>query len=286
MEKVVITGVNGFLGNHLSAYLSKNYTIIGVVREGTKQSTQNKFVNSFYESSDKSLENLFSTHKIFSVIHLATLYSAEGGFNKLISSNIALPMKLLELSEQYGIKQFINTDTFFSDHLYSYLKNYTISKKMAWLGLQALRNTVSLVNLKLFHVYGPFDKSSKFVNQIFNSLNSNSDSIDFTNATQKRDFIYVEDVCTAFETVLNSNNKLPVIKSIDVGTGYSTSIKDFVQIMKEMLTSKTKLNFGVLPSREGEIADSKAEVSLLTELGWSPKYTIKEGIQSMIILKS
>ena len=46
--------------------------------------------------------------------------------------------------------------------------------------------------------------------------------------------------------------------------------------------SITKLNFGAIPMRKGDVLESKADISYLNNLGWQPKTTIEQGITKII----
>ena len=67
-----------------------------------------------------------------------------------------------------------------------------------------------------------------------------------------------------------------------MGTGKVVSLKSFVEEIKKISNSKTKLGFGALSHRENEIMYSKANTSHFLKLGWKPKYTYKEGLKDML----
>ena len=67
---------------------------------------------------------------------------------------------------------------------------------------------IKFINARLFHLYGPSDKPTKFVNSIIQSLKNNLPTIDLTSGTQRRDFIYIDDAIEAFLLIiLNLNIK-------------------------------------------------------------------------------
>ena len=130
MKKILITGYNGFLGNHLLKELLKDFYVIGLEKNPNKQ-----FINKNFASyrSDSEIEYIFEENEIFSVIHLATLYRIENNsIGELLETNLNLPVKLMEMCNKYNVNLFINTDSFFNDekYNYSYLPIYTLSKKI------------------------------------------------------------------------------------------------------------------------------------------------------------
>jgi len=106
--------------------------------------------------------------------------------------------------------------------------------------------------------------------------------------TQKRDFIYVSDVVSAYSKVLNHVDELGQYSEFDVGTGEKTTIKDFVMKFCEIFCSihpecTSQLNFGAIPYRDGELMDVSVDNSHLIALGWTPQVDLDEGIRKIIL---
>lgn len=107
--------------------------------------------------------------------------------------------------------------------------------------------------------------------------------IDVTYGDQKRDFIFVDDVADAYIAALEYgiNNKFHY-KKYEVGTGNSVSVKNFLDTIKNISKSNTKINYGAIPYRSDEIMMSEADNLDLLALGWEPKFTIESGIKAII----
>jgi nucleoside-diphosphate-sugar epimerase len=286
MEKtILITGINGFLGSNLAKILSKDHQIIGLEYSLENLYRLKGFDFKIYSSKGVSLEKIFSENKIEIIIHTATVYRTKGdSINNLLTSNINFPIKLFELAELNGINAFLNTDSFFNnpEYDYSYLGEYTLSKRHCLDWLKILQKKTKLINMKLFHMYGPDDSSQKFVPQIINQLKNNVEKLELTEGVQKRDFIYISDVVNAFKCVIdNLNNIKNEIIEFEVGSGNPISIREFVEITANITQSKTNLHFGKLPLRDGEIMFSKADTTSLNNLGWSVKTSLKQGIKNI-----
>lgn len=282
-KTILITGINGFIGTHLYKYLANDYNVVGLT--STIKDNKNEKRIKMFDAEEKSLISLFNEFEIFAIINLATVYnSIDGNLNKLLNTNILLPIRLMELANEYGVKFFINTDTFFNNYSnYSYLGEYTLSKRhcLDWL-TRNVKNCL-LINMKLFHVYGPNDSKSKFVPKIIEELKSNKEVVRLTLGEQKRDFIYVTDVSSAYKKVLETNfNNNKLFYEFEVGTGIETTIKEFVIKLKKNIGSKSELSFGALPYRENEIMESKANNHKLIDLNWRPTYTLDEGIKKTL----
>jgi CDP-paratose synthetase len=286
-KKVLISGINGFLGSHLAKHLCTDFEIVGLEYSIANLHRIQKDNFKVYSTENNSLESVFEENNLFAIIHVATVYRRQNEpLLNLLNTNINLPVQLLELSNKNNVEIFLNTDSFFNNpkYSYSYLSDYTLSKKhsLEWIKLLAVTSTCKVVNMKIFHMFGKEDSPSKFIPFIVDKIKSNETSLDLTPGYQTRDFIYVKDVVTAFECVVNSVSKLDKYQEFDVGSGVSYTIKDLVLLIKDITTSKTQLNFGAIPYREGEIMDSKIESYTLNKLGWKPKYSLKKAVIDFI----
>ena len=286
MRTVLITGINGFLCSHLAKELSKDYKIVGLANSIKNLYRLKDYSFKVYSSSDE-ICTIFKENKIFAIIHAATVYSrSTDSIQNLFLTNILLPVKLYELANRFKVALFLNTDSFFNNakYNYSFLPEYTLSKKHALEWLKFLKGGCKLINLKIFHMYGPDDSSDKFIPQITEELKNNLPHIDITLGEQTRDFIYISDVVEAYKMVLQKSSLMETFEEFEVGTGKETSIKEIILKIKELTQSVTKLNFGALEYRSNEIMNSKANIKALCNLGWAPQITIEKGFKSMRVI--
>ena len=285
METILITGINGFLGSNLAQSIKGEYQIIGVEYDLTNLFRLKNTSFEIYSSLDTDWESIFKKHQIDLVIHTATVYKKnDESIKDLLDTNIFLPIRLFELAQKYNAKAFINTDSFFNidGTQYNYLGEYTLSKRHVLEWLKIISGSFRLINMKIFHMYGPGDAPNKFVSSILNDLIKNKEKISLTQGLQTRDFIYIDDVVDAYRKIINVIDTLKENIEIQVGTGKETSIKDFISFAKRITESKTVLCFGELPYRINEIMVSKANNSSLVSLGWQPKYDFKKGLSELV----
>ena len=168
--KILITGATGFLGSHLLQVLLKEKLEIIVLKKSFSntwriQSLLNK-VNC-YNIDQIPLEKIIKEHHIDIIIHTATNYGrGQVNYKNIIDDNILYPIRILESSLNYYPNiRFINTDTFFSKPQFfsDYLPHYTLSKTQLLSWLKLFSEQVSIVNMRLEHVYGPADSHNKFI---------------------------------------------------------------------------------------------------------------------------
>ncbi|NDL00436.1 NAD-dependent epimerase/dehydratase family protein [Photorhabdus bodei] len=289
-KTVILSGASGFIGSHLvQALLAENISVIAITRSKIARLLCNNPQLIWCEWLEvESCINYYKKNSdLLAVIHLATVYGREfDNFMEVESGNVTKPLKLLELTVEYNIPTFINTDSYFSKpHFnYQYMRPYIITKQHLneWGKLLSNKYGFSFLNMRLEHVYGPGDSKGKFIPFILDALRNKNDEVKCTDGMQRRDFIYVLDVVNAFLTILKSKH-LPIYSEYQVGLGYSILMKDFMEYIKACFPhSKTEIKYGALVHRDHEIMDSFADISSLSELGWRPKFDYIKGIQELI----
>lgn len=233
-------------------------------------------------------EKYFSNNTIDIIIHCATDYGRGSNvlITKVLETNLMFPLSLLEVALRHGLKLFINTDSYFNkpNQTYHTLLDYSLSKKTLNLWTEYLSNKVKVANLRLEHIYGENDNPEKFVESMIRNIAiENASEISLTYGQQIRDFIYIDDVCDAYLSVLYNYQKFAFhYLTFEVGTGRKCSIRGFVEKIKKISNSNTELLFGKLPYREDEIMCSYADTSFLNNLGWHAKVDIDVGLRKII----
>lgn len=292
---ILMTGATGFIGSHLlHAFLQEGYRVVVIKRITSNMGRISSELNDvvFYDSNDSSLECAFNENEIDVIVHVACNYGrTTKELSILIDDNVVFGVKLLDLAKRYLVKYFINTDTFFNNDKVGqkYLQAYILSKRMFIDSLSYFSDFVTVINLKLQHVYGPGDDVSKFIPWILEQLRNGIKSIDLSEGNQTRDFVYVNDVVNAYVTVLRHLPQLPRYSNFEVGSGTIISLRTFVEELSSQYATltgspTTKLNFGVLPYKDGELLTVDVDIDPLKNLGWHPSVQYKEGIKKIISL--
>ena len=292
--RVLLTGATGFLGSHLlKALVSKGYEVVVLNRSPSDTWRLKGFENTFksYDIDRVPLQTAFEEQPIDIVIHTACAYGKKGeSMQEILETNLMFGIKLLNTSISFNSKSFFNTGTFFNIGAlsYKYLNYYALSKKQFEEWLQVASDKIQVINLKLEHMFGEQDGNDKFTTWILNELKQEKPTIPLTAGTQKRDFIYIDDVVSAYLTCLEQAPQLKAFNDIEVGTGVLTPVKTFVTLVKSTLEKlkgspiETQLNFGALPYREGEIMEPQVDNSVLCSLGWQPKRSLEENIETFV----
>ena len=99
----------------------------------------------------------------------------------------------------------------------------------------------------------------------------------FGDGTQERDFIAVSDVVDANLAAINRGSG----KSMNIGTGEAVSVKRIYELLQGITSYKWDPLYA--PSRSGEVYRISLDSSKAKqELGWSPKTTLQEGLQTTV----
>ncbi|WP_066017634.1 NAD-dependent epimerase/dehydratase family protein [Endozoicomonas atrinae] len=281
--KILLTGASGFLGSHLAkAFVNSGYEVHALIRKETKLSRLEGYENKLiFHSRESGLDKAFDKNNPYkAIVHTATCYGRNGEKDtEIFDVNLKYPLDLLENAVLFDTKVFFNTDTV----LDKYLNSYSLSKKqfVEWGRNISERSSIRFCNIKLEHMYGPGDDDTKFTTNIINSCLNNVPVIKLTPGEQKRDFIYIKDVISAYQLLMECS-ELPSFEDFELGTGDMISIREFVETVHNITTSKSKLDFTAYPYRKNELMESKADIKKLAELGWKPKFKLIDALQETI----
>ncbi len=285
---ILLTGATGFLGSAiLEKLLASKEEVIAIKRITSSTARIRMFLPHpglhLLDINDKELAQLFKKYRIDTIIHTATEYGRGATpLYQILNANLLLPLQLAEMGIQYGVKCFINTDSFFNkgSNSYSSLLNYSLSKKSLLNWLEKLAENLKIINVVLEHMYGPGDNPHKFVEQMIVKIGLEKvPNVSLTHGHQRRDFIFIDDVVQAYLLLVEYGRSEDFrFKSFGLGTGSSIQIRDFVDQIKIISGSQTNLGYGEIPYRPDEIMASQADNSRLKHLGWSPMVDYCDGI--------
>ena len=282
-KKILITGGTGYLGSHFINKFHTKYEFIILKRSFSDVS---KLINSnnslkFYNLDKINLMEVFDENEIDFVFHCATNYGrSDSNKINILNCNLTLPVSLLQLSKQYNIKYFINTDTILDKGV----SHYSLSKSHFNEWFKIFSDEITCLNVRLEHFYGPNDDKTKFISKILDSLLNNSEQIDLTKGDQIRYFLHIEDVLDAFDIIISNISEINNgYHDIDLGSVEGISIKDVCFKLKELTKNKrTFLNFGALDYRKNEIMNPQLNLKFILDLGWRSKISLENGLKAIV----
>jgi nucleoside-diphosphate-sugar epimerase len=142
-------------------------------------------------------------------------------------------------------------------------------------------------DVALESIYGEDDDPDKFITRAIIACLNNAESLPLTPGEQKRDFIYVEDAVEALVTLvkhytsLHSDTTVPY-QRYSVGSGMAITIREVMQLIRQLSGSHTQLAFGAVTYRPHEVMFSQADLTKMRALGWSPRFSLEDGLKRTV----
>lgn len=286
MSTILITGASGFLGSNLANYFAEqDHVVHALVREssncdGLKNSKIEVDLLCDYDNPAQLVERISPDF----IIHTACSYGRNSESPlEIFSTNNLFGMQLIDGALKLAKPcTFVNTGTV----LGSEVSFYALSKnQFSELGQRIAltqQGQLQFIDVALQHMYGPGDSPSKFTTHVIHSCLRNEAVLRLSAGTQKRDFVYIDDVLGAYGTLVRKATELPIFERIELGSGAAPTVREYVELVKELTNSSTNLLFGEIPFRPGEAMQCVADNSRLNELGWYPNYSLQKGLLATI----
>lgn len=157
---------------------------------------------------------------------------------------------------------------------------FTAAKNaLHWLGKEIAReHGMHFIWTRLFYVYGPVQRETSLIPYIINCVRQGKKP-EVKTPWVKNDFVYVEDVARAISAIVKKHEQDGIY---NIGSGYSTSVKDIVELICERFNFPYERSMLNKPSDSSGV-DFWADISKIKrDTGWEPQTGIKEGIQKTI----
>ncbi|MDI6889635.1 MAG: NAD(P)-dependent oxidoreductase [Thermodesulfovibrionales bacterium] len=296
MKKILLTGASGFIGQHAIPFLLKKGYEVHAVDISKKPSHIIRNRKLFWHECDllnyKQQKILFKEIKPTHLLHFAW-YAVPGKYwisfenIKWVQASLELVINFHELGGKRAV--FAGTCAEY-DWNYGYCsEGITPTRPRTLYGncknsLQEIlsqfskQTGISIVWGRIFFLYGPYEAKNRLVPFIITSLLQDHPA-QCTHGDQIRDFLHVEDVASAFVSLLQSNVEGPV----NIASGQPVALKTIIYTIADLLGKRHLVQLGVLPAPENEPHFLIADVRKLNQqVGWKPKITLEAGLKSTI----
>ncbi|EAQ5549414.1 CDP-paratose synthase [Salmonella enterica] len=273
--KILIMGAFGFLGSRLTSYFESRHTVIGLARKRNNEATINNII---YTTENNWIEKIVEFKPNIIINTIACYGRHNEPATALIESNILMPIRVLESISSLDAV-FINCGTSLPPNtsLYAYTKQKANELAAAIID----KVCGKYIELKLEHFYGAFDGDDKFTSMVIRRCLSNQ-PVKLTSGLQQRDFLYIKDLLTAFDCIINNVNNFPKFHSIEVGSGKAISIREYVETVKNITKSNSIIEFGVVKERANELMYSCADIAELEKIGWKREFSLVDALTEII----
>lgn len=305
---ILVTGVAGFIGYHLTQQLLQNGEhVLGIdnINEyydpQLKVARLNRLLSNSQFKFNKidlcnydELKNIFKTNKINHVCHLAAQagvrYSLTHPFAYQKSNGEAF-LHIIDLAKNYNIQNFVyassssvygsNTKLPFSekdpvDHPISLYAATKRSNELTAFSYSHLFN-LNCSGLRFFTVYGPWGRPDMALFIFTRSILNNTPIQIFNNGDLKRNFTYIDDIVDGIIRVLATPKNYEIY---NIGNSRAEQLTDFIEAIELNCNKKALREY--LPMQPGDVKVTVADISKIKKLGYEPKTDISEGIKIFI----
>lgn len=291
MKRILVTGVNGFVGRNIVKQWLNKYELIGIdLPEVEVQDAKWSGSINHVDIRDNSSYYKELLVGVDTVIHLAAKTRIDPSWTEYYDyyyTNIAASQSVFAACQEAGVKQFIY---FSSSSVYGnngqmvqteggHLEPsspYAVSKLAAeWaLKAQALKGDTELIVVRPFTMYGDYMNYGRYSLAIAKFLKAAANGqpliIEGT-GSQRRDFVHVDDAIAALELIMKHGRHGDVY---NIGTGRSVSVQE----LADAVSSKQVR----APARTGAVEITCADISKLTALGYKPKVDILQWLTMQV----
>jgi len=310
--KVLVVGGAGYIGSHMVKMLSlagHDVVTLDNLSNGYKDAVKyGEFIEGDIADAEL-LNNLFSKTAFDGVMHFASYIQVGESVEKpsmYYKNNVTNTQVLLDAMLEHGIKSFIfsSTAATFGEpeyipideaHPQKPINPYGHSKLMVEQILADFDHAYGLksVSLRYFNAAGADAEGelgerhipeTHLVPLVLQAASGRRDNIaifgtdyDTPDGTCVRDYIHINDLCSAHLLGLEHLVAGGDSKAYNMGNGQGYSIKEVIDVAKKVTGNDFEVKLA--ERRDGDPAKLVADSTLLQkELGWSPQYTDLETI--------
>jgi nucleoside-diphosphate-sugar epimerase len=138
----------------------------------------------------------------------------------------------------------------------------------------AATSGLSFAWARVFFPYGPGEQPSRVVAAAARAAVTD-EPFACSSGEQIRDFLYVDDVASAFAALVES----PATGCFDVGSGESVPLRSVLIMLEQLAGRNGVIRFGELPQRDEPVSIVADPRRLRAEVGWRPSHELRDGLQ-------
>lgn len=304
MKKILVTGGAGFIGSNFVRHMLRTYPDYDIIvldamtyagnLENLAEAADNP---NFYffrgDIRDESLVNNLIPN-VDAVVNFAAETFVDRSIHEpgdFVTTDVVGTFRLLEAARRHGVERFLHIST---DEVYGSVEEgssvetdpieprspYSASKASGDLVVRSYFVTYDLPILitRASNNYGPYQHPEKLVPFFITNAIDNKQLPVYGDGQQVRDWLYVEDHCTAIDTVLHKGQ---VGEVYNVGGGYERTNMQVTRAILDALGKDDSLIKHV-KDRPGHDRRYSLSTEKLRTLGWEPKVSFEEGLPQTV----
>ncbi len=281
MQKVLVTGATGFIGNYVvEELLQRNYHVIASSASEATAKQKNWFAKTDYLPLDlkflKKSENYFRFFgKPDIMIHLSWAGLPNYKDNLHLEQNLPRHKMLLENMIRNGLQDINITGTCFeygmqegklSETMPSLPQNsYAQAKNELRLFIEDLKKSYFFEYkwIRLFYLFGKGQNPKSLLSQLQQALDNQDSSFNMSGGLQTRDYLPVEKVA---EYIVDIAVQAKISGIINCCSGIPVTVKQLVQQYLQSRNATIKLNLGYYPYPDYEPMHFWGDNSILSQI--------------------
>ncbi|GMB01262.1 dTDP-glucose 4,6-dehydratase [Pelosinus sp. IPA-1] len=309
--KIIVTGGAGFIGGNFVHYMLKKYPLYKIVcldlltYAGNMETLASVMDNPNFtflkgDIADREfIYNLFGAEKPDIIVNFAAESHVDRSIENpdvFLQTNIIGTSVLLDACRKYGIKRYhqVSTDEvygdlpldrsdlFFTEETPIHTSSpYSASKASADLLVQAYHRTFRLpiTISRCSNNYGPYHFPEKLIPLMIANAMSNKKLPVYGTGENVRDWLYVEDHCSAIDLIIH-NGRIGEVYNIG-GHNERTNLEVVKTILRELGKEESLIEYvSDRPGHDRRYAIDPMKIK--TELGWEPTTLFDVGIRKTI----
>jgi nucleoside-diphosphate-sugar epimerase len=296
--RVLVTGAAGFVGANLIRTLARAGCVPhAVIRPGCRAWRLDDIADQleFHQADvadEIAFEAAFARARPEFVIHLAAPRGITAAArDAMLRVNVLAATSLLGLVRKYAVRRLVVTGTAleYAPSAFALTERSPVAP-LTWHGATkaaahvlfrqaAHADGLSVVLLRLFHVYGPWESAHRLAPTAIRAALSGT-PLALTGPGIRRDWVYVSDVVEALLLAMNNGNAGDVF---NVGSGVETANEEFVACVEWVTGRKTPIAPAAIAPRVTDTAHRFADCTFAREvLGWTPRHDLQSGVRCTI----
>jgi len=298
-ERVLITGVAGFIGSNLARRLlaEGGYDVVGVdnLSQGRIENVPDGVRFTRADIRDEALDPLFRGIDV--VFHLAAkncISDCQADPSETADINVGGTVRVFESARRAGARKVVYAD---SSAVYEGTEVwptpeteekprsfYAVSKACSARFAEVFRrqHRMTVTGLRYFCVYGPAQDYLRTIPPLMSAfivklLKDERPTI-YGTGRKRRDFIYVDDV-NDFHMLCLTDSRTDG-RTFNVGSGVNYSVLEILDLIGKLLGKRMEPLY--LPDLPGEAEATLADIGRARELGWTPQTDLRSGLRNTI----
>ena len=290
MKKVLVTGYSGFIGRAtINELLARGYHIFGVSDKTILPNLPNLHQIKLNLLDKSAIDDFFENNRFDSILHMAWYVGPKCHIHNINMEWLSSSLYLLKKFQETGGKKFLCNGTISEyDFNYGYLsENITPLKNKSLHGqckaslfetaqIFCKQNDIDFKWPRIFNLYGPNEKPQRLMPSVINSC-LNGEDVKVSDCLKFQDYLHVEDTARGIVDVFESD----VQGAVNICSGKPVQLRYIVNKIAEFTDFKGKILWGAVPAAFGDdlVVGNNEK---LKSIGWTPKYTLDEGLKATI----